>query len=130
VSEARDLTGVWYGRYEAIGVVEVNSFIARLDDVGGAVTGMISEPHGVDGAAIRRAFVDGRRTGAQVDFVKQYDGEVFAHAVRYSGLIDDDATEIVGCWSIVRHNGTFVMRREKFSREELGEEEAVDLTVR
>ncbi len=130
MSDPRDLSGVWYGRYEAIGFPEINNFIARFADHDGVVTGTISEPDTTGQAATRRAFVDGRRAGAQVDFVKQYDGAVMAHAVRYSGLVNDDATEIVGRWVIVRHHGTFVMRREKFSHEELEEEEEIELTVR
>ena len=71
---------------------------------------------------MRRAFVSGGRNGPELHFVKQYDGGALAHAVRYSGQINGDATEISGTWVIVRHHGIFTMRREKFSVIDLEEE--------
>ena len=50
-----------------------------------------------------------------------------AHAVRYSGQINSDATEISGTWIIVRHHGIFTMRREKFAEIDLEREEEVEL---
>jgi hypothetical protein len=125
-----DLTGIWYGRYDASGYNETNSFIANIEESGGLVSGTITEPDSTGQAVARRAFVSGRRAGPAVEFTKQYDGGVFAHAVRYWGMVNEDGTEIAGRWIIVRHGGTFVMSREKFSAEELEEEREVELTVR
>lgn len=131
MSEDRaDLSGVWYGYYEAIGYREANGFIALIEDRDGAVTGTISEPDTTGQADTRRAYVDGRRTGSRVDFVKQYDGAVLAHAVLYSGIVDGEATEIVGRWVLAGYDGTFAMRREKFSAEELMDEGEIELIVR
>ncbi len=125
-----DVTGVWYGRYEAFGHHEVNGFIAVLEDAGGAISGVITEPDTSGQAEVRRAYVDGQRSGAGVRFVKQYDGAMAAHAVRYSGRMSADGTEIRGTWLIVRSAGLFVMTREKFDAKALEEEREVELTVR
>jgi hypothetical protein len=118
VSES--LTGVWYGRYSAVTHHEINSFIAVIDDWSGTLVGAITEPEDIGFDGIRRATVSGRRSGAQVDFVKQYDGAVYDHAVHYSGTVNDDATEIGGSWEVPGSGrGGFVMTREKFTVEEL-----------
>ena len=51
-------------------------------------------------------------------------------AVRYSGVVNDDATEVSGHWKIVREHGSFVMTREKFDADELeaGEESGLEVT--
>lgn len=127
MSDKRDLTGVWYGRYT--GTYEDNGFIALLNEQGGAVDGGVSErdPNGI--VDIRRASVSGTRDGTAVRFVKQYDGSGgFDHAVFYSGMIDGDGTEVSGRWQIDRYNsGGFVMTRESFTAEELAEEQEAEL---
>ncbi|WP_157093820.1 hypothetical protein [Sphingomonas mali] len=35
--DPQNLGGVWYGRYDALGYADTNSFVARLDDHGGAI---------------------------------------------------------------------------------------------
>jgi hypothetical protein len=128
--DSLDLTGVWYGRYDASTSSETNAFIAHLEQDGDALSGVITEPDQSGQANIRRAFVSGRRASHAIEFTKQYDGGVLAHAVRYWGLVNDEGTEITGRWIIVRHAGTFVMSREKFRAEELEEEREEELTVR
>ena len=76
---------------------------------------------------MRRAFVSGSRNGSGLRFVKQYDGGALAHAVRYSGQINSDATDISGTWIIVSHPGIFTMRREKFAEIGLERKEEVEL---
>lgn len=129
MSEKRDLTGVWYGRYT--GTYEDNGFIALLNEQGGAVDGSVSErdPHGI--VDIRRASVSGTRDGTAVRFVKQYDGSGgLDHAVFYSGVIDGDGTEVSGRWQIDRYNsGGFVMTRESFTADELAEEQEAELNA-
>ncbi|WP_423602062.1 hypothetical protein [Sphingomonas sp. MS122] len=128
MSDPRDVSGVWYGRYFASSwEVEENSFIAHLDEAGGAVGGMITEPDTTGVEDIRRAFVTGTRTGAKLRFTKQYDpAGALAHSVAYAGTISADGTEVSGEWRFSGHHGSFVMNREAFSVEELDEEAAVD----
>jgi hypothetical protein len=121
--DPQNLGGVWYGRYDALGYADTNNFVARLDDDGGTISGTITEPDTSGVGGVRRAFVSGSRSGSGLRFVKQYDGGALAHAVRYSGQINADATEISGVWIIVRHHGVFTMRREKFSENDLEHEE-------
>ena len=125
--DPRNIGGIWYGRYDALGFPETNSFVAHLDDDNGAISGTITEPDTKGGHGVRRAFVSGDRSGTELRFVKQYDGGALAHAVRYMGEINADATEVSGVWVIVRHHGIFTMRREKFSELDLEREEEVEL---
>jgi len=124
-----NLTGIWYGRYVAATHDEVNGFIAHLEEVGGILSGVITEPDTTGQVDVRRAYVSGRRAGAAIEFTKQYDGGALAHAVRYWGLVNEDATEIGGRWRIVYDHGSFVMSREKFRAEELEEAEDVEARV-
>ena len=120
--DPQNVAGVWYGRYDALVYTETNNFVAHLNDDGGAISGTITEPDTTGQYDVRRAFVSGSRSGSALRFVKQYDGGALAHAVRYSGEINADATEIWGTWVIVRHHGIFTMHREKFSASELEHE--------
>lgn len=108
-----NLAGVWYGRYDGTTDVASNRFIALLTDDDGALGGSISEPDDLGSAALRRAFVRGRRGGRAVRFVKQYDGAILAHAVDYDGVVDETATVISGRWSFAAYAGTFVMERDE-----------------
>lgn len=124
----QDVTGVWYGRYFATAWdVPENSFIAHLEEVGGAVDGTITEPDDTGDDEIRRAFVSGTRTSDALDFVKQYDpAGPLAHSVAYTGRISDDGTEVTGEWRFSGYHCSFVMNREIFRAEELDEDAAVD----
>jgi hypothetical protein len=121
--DPRDLSGTWYGRYHGSDGVQTNSFIALLSETAGRVGGSISEPDDLGMEATRRASVDGRRVAAQLAFVKQYDGAVLLHAVHYIGTISDDGLEVRGSWSFDRYAGSFVMTRERFTRDALAAEE-------
>jgi len=127
--DPQNLAGIWYGRYDASGFAETNTFVAQLDDRDGAISGTITEPDTSGQSDLRRAFVSGNRTGSHLQFVKQYDGGVLAHAVRYAGEINADATEVSGHWVIVRHHGIFTMRREKFSAADLEREEELEVVA-
>ncbi|MBO9712849.1 hypothetical protein [Sphingomonas sp.] len=130
MSDPRDLSGVWYGRYAATTRSETNSFIAQIEDREGALSGVISEPDTTGYAEIRRALVSGRCDGSSIRFVKQYQGPALVHAVLYAGTVNEDATEISGQWVIVRSTGSFVMQREKFAAEELADEREVEEELR
>lgn len=132
MSDRRDLSGVWYGRYSASNYQEENSFIALIEEALGVLDGSVSEPDDQGTAGIRRASLTGLREGALVRFVKQYDGRGgFTHAVRYEGQVNEEGTEVTGRWNVDGWHGRFVMEREKFSAEELEaeDEETLDEAV-
>ncbi|MEN2712609.1 hypothetical protein ACQKOH_02280 [Sphingomonas sp. NPDC092331] len=127
MSDPRDLSGVWYGRYVSSVDGQDNGFIALLEETGGAVSGSISERDGQGG--VRGATVAGRRSGARIQFVKQYHGR-WDHAVFYEGSIDDQGTEASGSWKLDQAHGGFSMQREKFSADELEDEREDSLALR
>lgn len=129
MEDKRDVTGVWYGRYDAEHWDEKNGFIALLEEFGGAVSGVITEQDTSSGGGVRRALVSGSRTGDALRFTKQYDGTGgHVHAVNYSGRIDGEGREIGGAWTLPGGWGRFVMEREKFDTAALDAEEAVALS--
>ncbi|MES2444612.1 MAG: hypothetical protein V4574_17440 [Pseudomonadota bacterium] len=131
MTDRRDVTGVWYGRYAGFLYGQDNSFIAVLEEQGGVFFGTITEPDDNGIADIRRASVHGQRDGAAVRFVKQYDGTGgWDHAVTYAGTIDGEGSRIAGRWLHDGWGASFTMAREQFSAEALEEEEEVELTVR
>ena len=127
MSDPRDVSGVWYGRYAADQDDEHNSFIAVFEEAGGAFTGAITEPDEEQGG-IRRASARGRRNGALLRFTKQYDGTGgWVHAVRYAGTVDAEGVVIAGTWLVEGLTGGFTMEREKFDVEELEAEDDVEI---
>ena len=129
MTDPRDITGVWYGRYRSNSGDQDNSFIALLEEGGGVFDGTISEPDDTRGTGgIRQASVAGRRDGASLDFIKQYHGSAgMTHSVHYSGGIDDQGTVISGVWVVSWLRGTFTMQREKFDEDELEDAESISL---
>ena len=127
MSDPRDVSGVWYGRYAADHDDERNAFIAVLEEANGAIAGAITEPDLHQGG-IRRATVRGRRNGALLRFTKQYDGTGgWVHAVRYAGTVDAEGVVIAGTWLVEGLTGGFTMEREKFDIEELEAEEEAEI---
>ncbi|RYY26809.1 MAG: hypothetical protein EOP62_08580 [Sphingomonadales bacterium] len=124
MNDPLDLNGVWYGRYDSRVEPQDNSFIALIEELGGALSGTISEPDGDGG--IRRATISGRRTGQALYFVKQYSG-LWTHAVQYSGRVDGEGLVVSGTWNLDWLTGGFEMQREKFSEEELEEDFEVEV---
>lgn len=134
MADKQDVTGVWYGRYEADQWDETNGFIAVLEEAGGTVTGVITE-RDTDGlapaGAIRRALVSGHRDSGALIFIKQYDGTGgHDHAIDYAGQIDAEGLEVTGKWAQPFSSGGFVMEREKFSEAALEAEEEAELPLR
>ena len=128
MADKQDVTGVWYGRYEADQWDEHNDFIAVLEEHGGMVSGVITERDTSGLAEIRRALVTGHRDSATLIFVKQYDGTGgHDHAIDYAGRIDAEGLEVTGKWAQPFSSGGFVMEREKFSAEALEAEEEAAL---
>ena len=130
VSDKRDVSGVWYGRWTSPNrLIPQNNFIATLEERASLVSGSITERHR-DVPGIIRAHVDGVRAGARIEFTKQYDGSGrLAHAVHYGGAINGAGTEIRGTFRFGRYSGDFVMTREKFDAEELENEEVVQTRI-
>jgi hypothetical protein len=130
VSDKRDVSGVWYGRWTSSNpLIPPNNFIATLEEVGSLVSGVITERHR-EIAGIVRASVDGVRAGGRIEFTKQYDGSGrLAHAVHYAGAINGAGTEIRGTFRFSRYSGDFTMTREKFDTDELQDEEVVETRV-
>lgn len=122
-----DVSGCWFGHYAGEG--EANRFIALIEDSDGQVRGSISEPDDLGVADLRRAAVAGERTGSELAFTKQYDGDVLAHAVEYVGVLDDRGEVVRGTWSFESYSGTFLMERELFDSEELQDEEEAPVPV-
>lgn len=96
-----------------------NSFVARLVDHAGAISGETVErcddPEGHGGEII--AIFTGHRRGNEVVLEKRYDDLRRAgHVIHYSGQIGEEGHEIAGRWLIPGHwSGTFVMVRERGS---------------
>ncbi|MCD2323854.1 hypothetical protein LQ953_07470 [Sphingomonas sp. IC-56] len=129
--DRQDVGGVWYGHWDAEQLeVEPNRFIALLDEQSGAITGTITEPDSEEAGGVLRAVVGGQRSGSSVAWMKQYDGSGrLAHAVRYTGAVNADATEIRGRWQLEGFSGGFTMTRETFSEAELEEAEELILPL-
>jgi len=128
--DQQDVTGVWYGRYEADQWDETNGFIAVLEELAGAVTGVITERDSDGSGRIRRALVSGHRDGATLIFIKQYDGTGgHDHALDYAGRIDAEGLEVTGKWAQLISSGNFTMEREKFTEDALEAEEEAELRI-
>jgi hypothetical protein len=101
--DANNLTGIWQGLYSYPRALAPVSFTATLLESGSWLSGSIHEV-AEDEAAARVevcATLLGTRANQDVDFTKTYDGtHGWTHAVLYSGLLSDDATEIEGTWSV------------------------------
>jgi hypothetical protein len=101
-------------------------FEAELHDLGGSITGWVTEPdeelHGT--GAILRAIVEGSRQGSAITFTKIYeDAERMPEPVFYSGTIQPDGNEISGHWEIAGDwSGTFLMVRNSGAAEAAEEE--------
>ena len=132
MNDTLDVSGVWYGSWNAQDRrVRENRFIAHLAEGGGQFAGTTTEPDLGQRSGILLAFVEGARAGAEIRFIKQYDGRGrLEHSVLYSGRINNAGTEIHGTWRFSAYTGSFTMQRELFRVEELEVHEAVDEQVR
>ncbi len=109
------MTGFWTGRYWYDAPSEpVVQFIANIDDIGGQLSGSISEPNTITASSGRlEAFIRGTRSGFSVAFAKVYDGSGdLAHRVDYTGELADDGLSVTGQWALEDWTGGFQMTRE------------------
>jgi hypothetical protein len=112
-----NLTGVWNGTYvqKHVGMV---TFLATLIDFGGALGGSVTEPCALPNCPQRthNASIAGHRSGNAVSFVKTYEPSGCAYdTVTYEGLVNAEATEIDGRWTLPNSMGAgnFLMVRSK-----------------
>ena len=121
-----NISGLWMGRYSyAFGAAV--PFLARIEDVNGALSGTIIEPNTMGRSSDSlEAILSGSRHGDAVDFTKAYDGASdAAHAVDYVGCLSADGDTIAGVWSLADADGAFQMHREAVWEEAEGQEAEV-----
>jgi hypothetical protein len=132
-SASSDLSGHWTGMFNYPGPFPPVGFEAELRDLGGSITGTVSEPdenpYGTAGTL--QAIVEGARQGAAVTFTKIYeDAERMPEPVFYSGTIQPDGNEINGHWEIPGHwSGTFLMVRNSGAAEAVEEQASEEVPV-
>jgi hypothetical protein len=118
-----DLTGVWHGLYSYPAYREPVYFVATLIQSGNHLSGTTHEQEkGESGAPLALfAMIDGSRTGAEVEFIKQYDGSGgWAHGVIYAGHLYGEGDEIEGEWLIPGDmKGRFMMMRSTGATESI-----------
>jgi hypothetical protein len=122
-----NIGGLWMGSYSyPLGRGSV-SFLARIEDHEGALSGTIIEPNTMGSSSDSlEAILSGSRQGNAVDFTKAYDGASdAAHAVDYVGRLSDDGNSITGVWSLADADGAFEMHREAVWEEKAGQEAEV-----
>ena len=109
---AQDLTGVWNGLYSYADGRSV-TFVATLIEHGGTLSGGTHEPCAFGRVRTLYATLTGRRQGNAVAFRKTYDAAVPGyHVVDYTGMLNAEATEIEGRWTIAgAWSGKFMMIR-------------------
>lgn len=123
------LTGSWSGAYRYPQGEHETVFNAQIEETGGAFVGATQEPNEfLDTTdSILHGEIDGFREGNAISFTKFYNhGQQGArHSIRYQGSVDANLTRIEGRWIVSNDwSGTFFM-----TRDDLGEEEAVELEV-
>jgi hypothetical protein len=129
---SQNLTGQWSGEFAyPRHSGPTTPFLANIADRGGRLTGTIIEPDTIHGGVIEAVIV-GTRHGASVDLTKTYSPAApadYAEPVDYVGSLSADGAVIKGVWSLLEWDGTFEMRREEQSEEEVSEQDVVEVSV-
>jgi hypothetical protein len=109
-----NLTGIWQGLYSYPRAFKPVGFVATLIETESWVSGSIHEPHRLSGETLYSTLI-GRREGSSISFVKTYEQSSaggYTADIGYQGLINADATEIEGRWTIrADWSGKFLMIR-------------------
>lgn len=117
IASALDITGEWHGTFAyPRDYGPATPFLAKIEEQGGVFSGSIVEPdifH--DTGATLEARMSGHRDGRSIDFTKSYLGQRYGYEnpVDYVGQLSVDGLSIVGVWSLLEHNGTFEMHRDR-----------------
>ena len=114
MSGVENLSGEWDGIFNYPHDRPPNAFTATLRDNGGALTGETTESgEEREDPAVLHAWLEGRRSGNAVHFVKSYDAAVrAAYVVHYEGTVAPDGNEMSGRWHVPGvWSGTFIMVR-------------------
>jgi hypothetical protein len=114
-ADARSLTGIWNGLY-TYPDGRSTSFVATLIEASGTLCGTTHEPSTLPSSpgVTLIANLTGSRRGSCVTFTKTYDAPDLMHRspILYEGVLNADATEIEGRWTIVSvWSGKFLMIR-------------------
>jgi hypothetical protein len=117
------LTGVWHGLYSYLAPASPIHFVATVISSGTFVSGSTHEAvTGSRGAPLTVfAGLEGVYAGKAVSFRKIYDGTGgWTHHVDYEGMLNADATEIEGRWTLpAGWQGRFLMIRSRGATEEV-----------
>jgi len=132
MSAPESLTGVWDGVFSYPRVYKPTPFTAILFEVRSSLSGTIHEVSTSGRMAGQRldAMVEGSRSANEVRFVKIYPPGASNHGrpIDYVGLVNADATEIEGTWTIRGDwSGKFLMIRSgrQLAAEEVRERQSV-----
>jgi len=106
------LTGLWHGQFNYPLAMAPEFFTANVLETSELIGGSIQETaqNGRHKGRICHASVSGQRTGNQVTFTKRYETPPRVHSVYYEGMLNADATEIEGTWTVPNSwSGKFLM---------------------
>jgi hypothetical protein len=109
------LTGRWEGGYVGANSDDANTLTVNLVQTGTRLSGGMVEVNAI-GDVKRNLFltstIEGTVSGANVVFVKQYDGSGgVSHAVRYSGKVSANGRHIKGTYEADGATGEFEFAR-------------------
>ena len=128
-----DVSGLWSGAYSYRRLLATVSFEARLDEMRGAVSGVVEELSDLVHPPRRvTATLYGRRDVCTVSWIKVYDEPTlpgYDQPVAYLGVVSADGTEIRGEWRLPGgFSGTFLMIRAASLQAERAREAASGAT--
>lgn len=113
MSDEANLSGKWSGFFNYPSQFPPNPFDAELTDVGGTISGLITQPGEFfyPPGTVLQAVVEGSRLGSELRFIKIYD-ELDRPTPHYRGTIQPGGDEVHGEWTIPGDwSGTFFMIR-------------------
>ncbi|HEY0114193.1 MAG TPA: hypothetical protein VGB54_00590 [Allosphingosinicella sp.] len=125
-----DLSGHWTGFFSFPSLLPPGQFEAEIRDMAGAISGVTTEAgHRYDPpGTVLDAVIEGRRSGASLNFSKTYANEPRPDRVYYRGTIEPDGDEVRGEWTIPGEwSGSFLMIRAR--KEEVAIRREADATV-
>ena len=127
-----DLTGVWDGQFEYPRSYEPTGFTCVLIDIGGALSGTITElsNNGPSKGQTLTATLQGVRHDSEVRFLKHYPPRTVAHGrpVAYVGTLSLDGFEIEGEWTVPGSwSGKFLMIRSEPEGETIEDYEVAEV---